>query len=111
MTDTNQASTIEEDEAFKALVNTKLHELPPTIVDWQKEYQFLFIKVDKNLTRAIEAEGNLAVAKELLAEQEIQLARQNKRMQVYREAVRLARESYMQAERHLNAVANDWMNH
>jgi hypothetical protein len=104
MTDSNQASTIEEDEAFEALASGKL-------IKWQDEYQKLFVKADQHLSRAIEAEQKLAAAKELLAEQEIQLSRQNKRMQVYREAVRLARESIRVTEKHLNSIADDWMNH
>lgn len=73
-------------------------------IDWQKEYQSLFIKVDQNLTRAIEAEKKLAIAKELLAEQEIQIASFKKFAQAYREAVRLAREKSLDANNILDKI-------
>ena len=87
MTDLNVASTSE--------VST---------TDWQLEYQKLFVKLDQYLTRAIEAEKKLKVVKELLAEQEIKIANFRVFAQTYREAVRLARDKAIDANKILDNV-------
>ena len=77
-------------------------------IDWQKEYQSLFIKVDQNLTRAIEAEKHLKVAKELLAEQEIQIALWKQRYENNSRSIKEATNHMLEARRHLDVARGTW---
>ena len=112
MTDSNQDSTFEEDEAFERLrvyqegymMNDTKIDLGKQPIDWQKEYQKLFVEQDKHLTRAIEAEGRLAVAKELIADQEIDLAMWQKQVETYRKAISTAREAMRTAVKSIDAI-------
>lgn len=112
MTDSNQASTIEEDEAFKRLIvyqkgyimnDTKI-DLGEQSIDWQKEYQALFVKSDQYLTRAIQAEGDLNVAKMLLADQEIELRRAETRITSMCAVISCARNALKQATKELSNI-------
>lgn len=73
MTDTNQVSTFEENEEFQRLAKFQDGYNMKPAIDWQKEYQALFVTKDQYLTRAIEAEEKLTLAKNIIAEQEIDI--------------------------------------
>ena len=86
MTDSNQASLFKrlhaslvpntlEKEIMEYIDNqhSQINLGKQEVINWQEAYQKLFVEQDKHLTRAIKAEGDLAVAKSLLADQEIKL--------------------------------------
>ena len=106
MIDLNAASTFEEDEAFAAMVagDVPAVKTDSLTTDWQKEYQTLFVKMDKHLTRALEAEARLKIAKELLAEQEIQIARYKQSRTNDIQIVREAFNHLSEARKHLNSL-------
>ena len=104
MTDLNQASTIEEDEAFQRLAKFQEgYNIKPSI-DWQKEYQALFVTKDQHLTRAIEAEGKLAIAKNLIAEQEIDIRMWEDRHAKNLKEAKEASNHMLEARRHLDKL-------